>query len=291
VTYYKVLTHDFRPPLQGGEPIWDGVTLPFTLPQVALDTTDDECAAGWNCCACLLDALKLTGFWRSGRPVVPLVVEPSPDLVTRGTKSRASQLTIVRRATGAEIADAITDFSAVFGEHAAVMAAEQIAWYEALGRPLHDEAAVEAGLRAALAARGLGDWRLERHADAGAAWAARAAWAATDAWADRAAWAATDAWDAGAARSAWAAMDAMAAWAVWDATDAWAARAAWADRAARAALVVKLTALRKWIDCPPDRDTIGIREAYRHGLAVAIPTAMGVLGWAMDPAPVADDSQ
>lgn len=26
---YKVLTHDYRPPVQGGEPVWDGETLPW----------------------------------------------------------------------------------------------------------------------------------------------------------------------------------------------------------------------------------------------------------------------
>lgn len=33
-TFYKILTHDFYPPLQGGKPIWDGVTLPSNYPRL-----------------------------------------------------------------------------------------------------------------------------------------------------------------------------------------------------------------------------------------------------------------
>lgn len=31
LTSYKILTHDYRPPLQGGEPVWDGETLPWAM--------------------------------------------------------------------------------------------------------------------------------------------------------------------------------------------------------------------------------------------------------------------
>ena len=37
MTGWKSLTHDFRPPVQGGEPIFTG-QYPFTLPTVSLDT-------------------------------------------------------------------------------------------------------------------------------------------------------------------------------------------------------------------------------------------------------------
>ena len=48
MTYWKLLTHDFRPPVQQGEPVWDGLTLPFQLPTVRLDASDVECSFGWN---------------------------------------------------------------------------------------------------------------------------------------------------------------------------------------------------------------------------------------------------
>jgi hypothetical protein len=37
----------------------------------------------------------------------------------------------------------------------------------------------------------------------------------------------------------------------------------------------------KWIDKPTNLLTIGIREAYLHGLEMAVPTGTGELGWAM----------
>ena len=76
----------------------------------------------------------------------------------------------------------------------------------------------------------------------------------------------------------------MAYWEAWeyrDAGAAWAARsagnapAAWVAKAAWTALILAA-------QHPPDlRLTIGLREAYAHGLGIAIPTAPGVLGWAM----------
>jgi hypothetical protein len=64
---YKILTHDWRPPIQGGEPLCDGV-LPVTLPTVALDTSDEECGAGYNYCGTLVEASRIAGWWGNGRP-------------------------------------------------------------------------------------------------------------------------------------------------------------------------------------------------------------------------------
>jgi len=49
---YKVLTHDYRPPIQGGEPLLTANTpLPFTLPKIKLDESDNECGhSGWHYC-------------------------------------------------------------------------------------------------------------------------------------------------------------------------------------------------------------------------------------------------
>src|SRR5213592_715030 len=101
---YKILTHDGRPPLHGGAPIWDGKTLPFVLPTVKLDTSDAACGdSGWHFCRKLTDALRIGGLWPNGRPTQVLLVEPAADVVHRDDKSRASSLTILRPVTAAEL--------------------------------------------------------------------------------------------------------------------------------------------------------------------------------------------
>jgi hypothetical protein len=47
-------------------------------------------------------------------------------------------------------------------------------------------------------------------------------------------------------------------------------------------LTVRFAALNGWIDHAPDFLSVGIRDAYAHGLAVAVPVAENVLGWAME---------
>ncbi len=263
--FWKLLTHDYRPPLQGGEPIWDGKALPFSLPRVHCDSSSVECGAGWNFVRTIEDGFRIAGLWRDGRPATVLAVEPDGKYFERGNKLRCASLSLVRRATDDEVYSAIGEFSKVFGAHAEAMALEQRLWWQALGRPLLDPGAVVIGLQAALDARGL-QWRLKEFSSETAAWDAWDAWAARDAW---------DARDARDARAAWAAWDARAAWAAWDARDARDARAAWA------ALTVQFAARSGWIALAHDKLTVGIRDAYRNGLAVAIPTGKDELGWAM----------
>ena len=96
---FKVFTHDLRPPVQGGEPVWDG-SLPFELPKVKVDRSDDECGEGWNFTARSQDALRIAGLWPNGRPSRLFAVEtPRISVVVRGDKSRASRLVIVREGT------------------------------------------------------------------------------------------------------------------------------------------------------------------------------------------------
>jgi len=52
-------------------------------------------------------------------------------------------------------------------------------------------------------------------------------------------------------------------------------------------LSVSFAARSGWISHAHDLSTIGIRDAYRNGLATAIPTGPEELGWAMD-GPVVD---
>ena len=307
---YKVLTHDLRAPVRGGPPVFDG-HLPFTLPTVEVNRGDGDCAAGWNACRRPEDALRIAGLWPNGRPSRLFRVETDSEVVERGDKLRAATWTVVEEIT--DLRPAIEALSVPF--ECPGIVDEQIAWRSALARPMHDPAAIEAGLRAALDARGLSTWRLRRFESAGAAWAAwdardagaawaawdaRVAWAAWDArvarvaraagaaWAARAAgaaWAAWDARDAGAAGAAWAAWDARdagAAWAAWDARVAWAARDAGAAWDARVALTVFTAGSRGWTAQPPGLLTAGLRPAYEAGLAIALPVAPETLGWVVE---------
>jgi hypothetical protein len=254
---YKILTHDYRSPIQGGVPVWDGRDLPFTLPTVRLDTSEADCAAGWNYTSDLATALRISGFWPDGRPAACFVVEPSADAIERGDKRRCSQLTLIRRCSDDEIRAAIADFSkSRFGDLAARMIESQCAWFEALARPEYDLNRVQKELGRALAARAL-PWSLKQFADA---WDARGAWDARDAW------------------GAWGAWDAWGAWGAWDARDAW---DAWDARDARDALIVEFVALKGWITLEASKLTTGLRDAYKHGLAIALPVAKDTLGWAM----------
>lgn len=248
---YKILTHDGRSPIQGGKPVYDG-TLPYELPAVPLDTSDNECGAGWNFCASLNQAATIAGWWPTGRPAQCLVVEAN-SAVIRGNKCRAASLRLVRRCTEGEIQQAMRALVAPWaGEHVEALTQEQWLWYIALGRPERDASAVAQGLRAALDRRGLQTWALQQFNDVRDA---RDAW---DAWDARAAW---DAWDAQAARVA---RDAQAAW---DARDA---------------LAVYSAHTLGW---PSRRDsdllTVGLRDAYKAGLEVVVPAAPQTLGWVM----------
>src|SRR6266850_2502811 len=185
MTFWKLFTHDFCSPLQGGKPVWDG-SLPFTLPIVKLDTGDKECSHGWNFVDDLAKGFQIAGMWPNGRPSCVGVIEPSKDAIQRKDKWRSSGGKIVRFATEIEIAQGIEQFSKVFKGFESEMASEQIAWRYALGRPENNEAAVVEGLEKALAHRGL-KWTVKKYGAARDAWAA---WAAWDARAARAAWAA-----------------------------------------------------------------------------------------------------
>ena len=182
---YKLFAHDYRSPLQGGAPAWDG-TYPFELPHRSLDRSDAECAAGWNFCRDIATAARIAGLWKDGRPRHVVKVETVGDWVERGDKLRADSLRILVSATEQTMA---RHLGRPFGEHAARMGRSQVAWWKALHRPYRDEARVEKGLREALAAREL-DWELRRVRAASTAWDVWDAWAAWDAW---------DAWDARAA--------------------------------------------------------------------------------------------
>ena len=267
--YYKVLTYDLRSPIQGGDPIWDG-DIPVTLPEVSVDMSDACCGQGWNFCRKAHTALQIAGLWPDGRPSRLFIVEPTVTVIERGNKCRAAQIRIVE-----EIIDlqphvrALTE-TFVDAEYVDNMVQQQMQWMEALSRPKRDESAVITGLKQALDAKKL-SWSVRKFDNARDVW---------EAWYDWNTWYARDAWNAS---DAWAARDA------WYARDVWAFRAArnpWADRAARDArnaLLVVHAVSCGWlkVDDPADFSIIDIRDIYKNGLDLAIPTGRNVLGFAM----------
>jgi hypothetical protein len=270
---YKAFTQSLCSPIRGGAPVWGG-ELPYRLPTVEVDTSEEECTAGWNACRTPEDALRIAGMWPDGRPsrVFRCDAVPNCPVAARGDKLRAASWRLVSELTEEEIGQAVCRFSERYlSRHAAVMADEQMAWRAALARPLHDPEVVERELRAALSARGL-SWRMRRFDPS---WSARASREARNAmvtldsldiWSAWASRDSCDALDACNAMDAWSAMD---AWAAMDACDAW------------DALVTQYTALCGHLQCAADRHTVGIREAYRHGLAIALPIGNDQLGWTM----------
>jgi len=46
-------------------------------------------------------------------------------------------------------------------------------------------------------------------------------------------------------------------------------------------LVWRYVSLRGWADGPSDKLTRGLRDAYSHGCAIALPVGSNTLGWAM----------
>jgi len=127
MTFYKLFTHNFHSPLQGGPALWDG-SCPFSFPTVALDKSHAECgSSGWHFVSDMAAGFRIAGMWPTGRPSAVAIIEPSKDAIERGDKWRASSFTIKRLATEIEIAQGIESLSSVFGEHQKEMAAEQLA--------------------------------------------------------------------------------------------------------------------------------------------------------------------
>ena len=145
---FKILTHDFRPPIQGGDPVFDGHT-PFTLPITDCDDSDNRCAKGWNYVADLETGFRIAGLWPNGRPSSCFVVE-AENGIERGNKRRAAKLHLVRSCASQEIETAIERLSIVFKPWDTEIAKEQILWREALSRPMYNPVVVENELEKAL---------------------------------------------------------------------------------------------------------------------------------------------
>lgn len=275
-TGFKVLTHDYRSPLRVGEPIWDGVTLPYTLPSIQLDIGSELCGEGWHYCDRLSTAFLIAGLWRHGRPSTALVVEADESAIERDGKRRAAGLTIVARATEADIAMAIREISESFGDYADEMARETLAWYTALGRPLYDVEKVVHGLTLALKTRGLA-WKMRQFASAMDVWSASMVPNNKGRrYAPRSAWSTDVALATKATHCEWYALGLYPAWRTMNTGYAWPAKDV------SNALAFYYSSRIDWIGVPLDYLSAGIREAYRYGLGFALPTGPAELGWAMD---------
>lgn len=247
MSYYKVTTHDLRPPLQGGDPIWDG-RVPYDLPVVEVDPGPGQCRAGWHACTSPERALHIAGLWPGGWPSRLWRVERTVDeIIDRNGDCRAPTWRIVEEI---EITrDILGDMHrplAGDGLPLADLVGEVLAWREALARPERDETRVVRGLDESLHARGM-DWQLRRYPDARTAGTAGTA---------------------GTAR----------AWTAWTAWSDW---SDWTDWSAWSALTFYIWSRRVCTDHAPDLLTRGIRDAYRAGLGIALPVAPETLGWAM----------
>ena len=91
---FKIFTHDLRPPIQGGAPVWNG-KLPFEFPTVELDESTDECGAGWNFVKDIKTGLKIARLWPTGRPSRVFSVEATGKVVERCDKIRTDKLTVL----------------------------------------------------------------------------------------------------------------------------------------------------------------------------------------------------
>src|SRR3990167_194321 len=243
---FKIFTHDWKSPIQGGEPL-NITSFPHILPKVSVDISSNECGEGWNYTKTLIEAVRIVGYWPTGRPAQITVVQPLDKEFERGRKCRTAQLEIIRLATETEIKQSMLENIQQWIPESLynIGVEEQWNWYIALGRPNYRKLLVQNGLIDALSIRGLSQWQLKQYTNAGdarVAWdtwdgrdgrAARDAW---DVWGARAArdiWAAQDAWNARAARDAWDVWDVWGARAARAARDIWAAQVAWNARAAR----------------------------------------------------------
>lgn len=275
---WKLTTYDYRPPVQGGNPIFDGST-PYTLPDVPTD--GKVCSGpGWHSVSKLEAGYKICSMWTRAWAFEPTgtVVEDAD-----GNKIKSSGGILLREATDEEYRNGILATTEPWaGNHTQRLVDSQRAWQVALSSPAHDPDTVAAMLAIAIAERNL-EWSLrfvetarDTRAtlvtrDARGAWVTRdARIAARDAWVTRVTRDASYAWD-----TTWAA---TGAWDTWTTKDI---RIAWTARDAFPALIVETAALLGWHGDNPELLTIGLREACHHGLAIAVPTGYEQLDWAM----------
>jgi len=272
---YKAFTHNLCSPIQGGEPIWDGA-LPFSLPSVIMDKSDKKCSYGWNAARDPKTVIQIAGLCPGGWPVRLYCVETKGKVIERGDKLRASTWRIVKEIPVQPVIESFSQ-EAFSAQHTKIMSKEQIAWYQALGRPQWSLSKVIRGLETSLKARGL-NWTLQRFESAGAVWTFRAAapiWPTNNAWNIVTTETGLHCLNKDTREATKKIRNTWFPWPTCNIQTSWAAGDAWA------ALLVQYAARNNWISHRPDLLTVGLRSAYRHGLAIALPVGADTLGWAM----------
>lgn len=266
---YKIFTHDLRSPIQGGDPVWGG-DLPYRLPEVEVDISLEDCSKGWYACLDLPTALKIGGLWPDGWSSRTYVVNTEDKITRREEKVKASWWDIERECTLKEISEAIYKLSKPFKKHVKRMVKSQLVWREALRRPFYDPKKVEKGLYEALKIREL-DWNLRKFDFTNKSQEFEYANNEINAY---------NAWEGRIVRECWKGRDIRVAKDAWDSWGAW-VKDAWDVWAVRDALTIEYSALRGWVKRDPTLLTVGLQGAYKHGLAIALPTGPKELGWAM----------
>jgi len=295
---FRCFTSDLRLPNYGGEPVWYG-DLPVVLTSdrlAQLKSVDSEKAfrPWWDLTLTLSDALSLGGLWPDGRSSAVFKAEAEEeDILERHADGWAvSKLRILKPVSREEIALAVAELSQVFGQHQRAMARSQLKWRQALSQPKRDPSLVQKGLEDALKRRGLSRWTTRQYLSASAVWNEWASWAPGEIirayqgindWYSLAVYKiASDCWNK------WAAYTTEDNQAVRKVVSAWLSREVFLNESSKAdeaygALVFTFAALQGWVEVPPDYLTVGLREAYYHGLALVWPTGPKELGWAMAP--------
>jgi hypothetical protein len=278
--------------MRWGEPAWDGST-PFDLP---------EEEQGWEAFDTISKALDY-GLWTNGWPTRLFEVEPNCALVERGDGYLSLSWHVIRECSEAEINFSIRNGFDIFGNYEREMAESQILWREAIRRPFSDSGRVGDCLREAFKVRGLYGWHLRQFDTIHPSWG----WGAFD-YSDKSkkirdAWDVTNVWsdlvNSGIPldKDLWEFMKEEEAkklnWTLFHCYNR-----LWDDRyvsqvdypyplqhftawAARDALSIEYASMRGWVQCDSQLLTTGIREAYKHGLALAYPTGPNELGYAM----------
>ena len=284
-TFFKVLTHDLRPPLQGGAPLFKEGQIPFKLPKVLVDKSSKECSFGWNACRTPEQALHITSLWPDGHLARLFKVEVEDDLIVeRGNKVRFPSGTLTEEIT--DLTEVLNKLHEPLGDIQEDLTQEVLKWIEALKRPNQDPDSVEACLQEALKARGLQGWKLERYRSIDAMHDCRIRninrHLSTDM---RPTWQAWESHATSVARQAWESVnichppkhlgglkgDLLG---IWSGTNVWPALMFW------------VAARKGWLEegtpCwDPMLLTTGLRDAYRNGLDLVLPIRTKTLGWVM----------
>ena len=232
------------------------------------------------------DALRHDGLWPGGRPSRLFSLVTDDPVERQGERAKAANWHVSETLRVNDALEAVTKNLIDFEDE---LVEAQLLWRQALDRPKEDAAAVEAGLRRAMEARGLKYWQLERARSAAFLRQQPVDGPSMYTWSSHAANRAWEAWEREADEDPEYLEALKTAWQLWYRRDLWNSDEAFDgmdDVApevwdAWTAMLVFYTAEQGWLDLPANSFTAGIQDAYTNGLALAKPSKQGVLQWAM----------